>query len=48
MWEWEGKEMGQWQRWTEMGRKEGHSKQLALGKAEELASPSPGVAARGQ
>lgn len=30
------------QRWTEMGRKEEHSKQLAWGKAEELTYPSPG------
>lgn len=36
------------QRWTEMGRREGLSKQLAWGKAEELTYPSPRVADRGQ
>lgn len=49
MWGWEGKEMGQMQRWTEMGRREEHSKQLAWGKAEELTYiPLPRVADRGQ
>lgn len=42
MWGREGKEMGQRQTWAEMDGREGHSKQLAWGKAEELATPSSG------